>query len=44
MPGEVVIQKTKPSAFYGTALTSFLTGLKVDQKEAAAAVKAKLNV
>jgi nicotinamidase-related amidase len=29
-PGEVVIQKTKPSAFFGTPLASYLTGLGVD--------------
>lgn len=28
--GEVVIQKTKPSAFFGTPLTSYLVGLGVD--------------
>jgi nicotinamidase-related amidase len=28
--GEVVIKKTKPSAFYGTPLTSYLVGLGVD--------------
>jgi maleamate amidohydrolase len=29
-PGEVVIQKTKPSAFFGTPLASYLTHLGVD--------------
>ena len=29
-PGEVVIQKTKPSAFFGTPLASYLVGLGVD--------------
>lgn len=29
-PGEVVIKKTKPSAFFGTPLASFLTALRVD--------------
>ncbi len=29
-PGEVVIQKTKPSAFFGTPLTSYLIALGVD--------------
>ncbi len=29
-PGEVVIKKTKPSAFFGTPLASFLTALQVD--------------
>ena len=29
-PGEVVIQKTKPSGFFGTPLASYLTWLKVD--------------
>lgn len=30
LPGEVVIQKTKPSAFFGTPLASYLTHLGVD--------------
>lgn len=29
-PGETVIQKTKPSAFFGSPLASYLTHLKVD--------------
>jgi nicotinamidase-related amidase len=29
-PGELVIQKTKPSAFFGTPLASYLTHLRVD--------------
>ncbi len=29
-PGEIVIRKTKPSAFFGTPLSSFLTELQVD--------------
>lgn len=29
-PGELVIQKTKPSAFFGTPLASYLVGLGVD--------------
>jgi maleamate amidohydrolase len=29
-PGEVVIQKTKPSGFFGTPLASYLVGLGVD--------------
>jgi nicotinamidase-related amidase len=29
-PGEVVVQKTKPSGFFGTPLASYLVGLKVD--------------
>lgn len=29
-PGEIVIQKTKPSAFFGTPLLSYLIGLGVD--------------
>lgn len=29
-PGEVVVKKTKPSAFFGTPLSSFLTALQVD--------------
>lgn len=29
-PGEIVIQKTKPSAFFGTPLLSYLTHLRVD--------------
>jgi len=28
--GEIVIQKTKPSAFFGTPLLSYLTHLRVD--------------
>jgi nicotinamidase-related amidase len=30
LPGEVVIQKTKPSGFFGTPLASYLTWLNVD--------------
>lgn len=30
VPGEIVIQKTKPSAFFGTPLLSYLTHLGVD--------------
>jgi maleamate amidohydrolase len=30
LPGETVIQKTKPSAFFGTPLASYLTWLRVD--------------
>lgn len=30
VPGEIVIQKTKPSAFFGTPLMSYLTHLQID--------------